>query len=198
MIQCHWTRTVGPTVEPLTLAEAKQYAVVTQDDDNALVSALVRAAREGAETYLGRALYTQTWKYTQSAWSDVMWLPMAAPLQSVSTVQYYATDGTLTTLSSTYYTVDTTSEPGRLLRAANQSWPALQTDRSGPLVIVTYVCGYTSVASIPEIIKLALRIAVAQADADRIGESTSKTVESILSAAGCVYWREPQECGPWR
>lgn len=193
MIEANWALVTGPTQEPLTLEEAKQHLAISQDDDNALLAAYLTAAREAAQQYMGRALFTQTWKMTLSDFADEMLLPMAAPLASVTTVQYYDENGVLQTLSTDSYTVDTVSEPGRVLLAAGQSWPSVQSDRRGPRVIVTYVCGWADVALIPELIKQGMRLYLASAEGDRVGDQIAarRAAESQWAMAGCVYWRPP-------
>jgi len=52
----------GPGEEPVSLAEAKAYARVDGGDEDALVSALVAAARLHVESLTGRALVSQTWR----------------------------------------------------------------------------------------------------------------------------------------
>lgn len=198
MIQTQWALTTAPAQEPLTVAEAKQHCSITQDDDNALIDAYLRSARIAAEQYLSRALFTQTWTLQLSDFADVIWLPMAAPLASVTSVQYYDTDGVLQTLATSAYTVDTVSEPGRIVRAPDQSWPSVQSDRA-MTVIVTYVAGWSSVDDIPELIKQGMRLWIAAADADRTGGSADgaaarQAAERLWALQGPAYWREPQAC----
>lgn len=50
-----------PSVEPVTLAEAKLHARIEIDDDDTLVTSLIIAARRYCETVLRSALITQTW-----------------------------------------------------------------------------------------------------------------------------------------
>jgi uncharacterized phiE125 gp8 family phage protein len=197
-IQTAWTThpTTAPMQEPLTLDEAKSHCSITQDDDNALVNAYLMAAREAAEQYMGRALFTQTRTLKLSDFADVIWLPYAAPLQSVTSVQYYDADGSQQTLSTTYYEVDTTCEPGRVIRKPDQDWPEVQSDKLMP-VTITYVCGWSSVDSIPELIKQGMRLSIASMDQDRTGIDSSnsrRAAESLWSLAGCVHWREPELC----
>ena len=52
----------GPAVEPVTLAEAMAHLRVDINDDDMLISALITAARQHAETITRRALVTQSWK----------------------------------------------------------------------------------------------------------------------------------------
>lgn len=159
----------GPVQEPISVEDAKRQARIVGDDSNAIVLAYIRAAREAAEESLGRGLFTQTWRLALSDFAESLSLPMAAPLQSVTGVTYYDVDGTLQTLATSYYTVDTFSRPGRVTRAANQAWPALQSDRQSPRVFITYVVGWTSVEDIPERIKQGIRQYVTYLDADRDG-----------------------------
>lgn len=193
-IRCEWTAkpTVEPAQEPLSIDDAKLHCAIAQDDDNGLIDAFIRAAREAAEAYLSRALFTQTRVVTYSQFADEMWLPFAAPLQSVSSVQYYDVNGVQQTLASSYYTVLTNSEPGRIVRAANQSWPSVQPDRLMPITI-TYVCGQSDLALIPEAVKLGMRLHIAASDGDRMNPNYA-AAEALWERAGRVYWREPVAC----
>lgn len=164
-----WVRTVAPVIDPITLQDVKDHARITQTQGDATTNHYIKAATEAAEQSMNRGLITQTWQLTLRWFADVMWLPMAAPLQTVSTVKYYDVDGVLQTLASTYYEVDTTARPGRILRAANQSWPALQSGKLGGRVVITYVVGYTTAALVPERIKQGIRLYVSCMDSDRDG-----------------------------
>jgi uncharacterized phiE125 gp8 family phage protein len=195
-----WIRTVAPTGEPLSLDEAKAQLILHQEDDNALVQDCVRAARDAAEDYLGHGLLTQTWQATFPRFFDVMWLPMAWPLQNdalanpstAPVVKYYDTAGTLQTLATTDYLVDTVSRPGRILRAPSKSWPSLQGDRLMG-VEITYVVGWTSAASVPPLIKAGLKVILTGLEGQR-GDPTSaqKAAEACWSLVGRVRWIHPE------
>lgn len=174
----NWIRTVAPAVPPVTLRDVKDHARITQVNGDATLLRYINAATDAAEQYMNRGLMTQTWKLALDCFSDQMWLPMAAPLQNdplasggstVPVVQYYDSNGTLQTLASTYYDVDTVSRPGRIVRAANQWWPAVQSGRQSGRVLITYVVGWTDPALIPERIKQGIRLYVSWLDADRDG-----------------------------
>ncbi len=154
----------------------------------------IKASRQTAEEYMGRGLLTQTWKLTLSRFEDVIWLPMAAPLQSVTTVKYYDTAGVLQTLASTVYTVDTVSRPGRLVRAPVQSWPSVQLDRLSNPVEITYVVGWATAEDVPERIKQGIRLHVAYMQYDREGLD-ERAKYACQAASMCwsdiVYWKPP-------
>lgn len=155
-----WRRTEPPGQEPITLTEAKLQIRVNHTLDDALINSEIQAAREEAERVLGRGLLTQTWECALDRWFDEIPLPYAAPLQSITSVRYYAEDGALTTLPPTVYEVDVTSLPGRLWLAAGQAWPTLHGDRLAARVVITYVVGWTSPDLVPERIKTGVRMYV--------------------------------------
>lgn len=196
-IEYAWQRTVGPVLAPITLDLTKLHLSQVQADDDLLIDENLRAAVDAAEEYLRHGLMTQTWLYGQSAFTDTIRLPMAKPLQSVSSVQYYAESGTLTTLSSDRYTVDTYSEPGRIALAPAQAWPSLQTDRRGLRVFVTYVVGWTREQDVPALIRQGLRLWLAGLDMDRTGgtpegEAARTAAQTAWAQAGPVYWTPPR------
>ncbi|MGU3492741.1 phage head-tail connector protein [Xanthobacteraceae bacterium A53D] len=85
----------GPVAEPLTLAEARAFLRLDATDGDALVSALIAAARQAVETATGRALMHQTWRVTRDAWpqSGVFPLPVA-PVAAIIAARVHQADGT--------------------------------------------------------------------------------------------------------
>jgi uncharacterized phiE125 gp8 family phage protein len=196
-IGCAWTLVTGPAVEPISLADAKAQARITDDNSNALLSSYIATAREAAEEYLGRGLYTQTWKLSLDWFANVMPLPMAAPLASITSVKYYDEDGTLQTLATSYYDTDTVARPGAVVLKPDQSWPSVQSDRRNKRVEITYVVGWTAVSSIPEQIKQGIRLYVTYLDLDRDGmeENALKAREAAQRCwSDRVYWTAPEWC----
>lgn len=62
------TRIAGPAVEPITLSEAKAHLRVTDTVEDALISNLIKAAREEVEQATGLALITQEWRLYLDSW----------------------------------------------------------------------------------------------------------------------------------
>lgn len=139
-------RTVDPTVEPITLAEAKAHSRVTITEDDAYIESLIAATRDRIEQFCKRSLLTQTWRLTLDRWPwhrDII-LPFP-PLQSVSSITYVDTAGDTQTWSSSNYIVDTASTPGRVRLAYAELYPSLRDQPNA--VTITYVAGYGSAAS---------------------------------------------------
>jgi uncharacterized phiE125 gp8 family phage protein len=143
--------------EPLSLSDAKGQCRALADvaEEDGLISLYLSAGRQIAEQYTGRGFLTQTWKLEQDAFTDPIWLPWAAPLQSVTSVKYFDENGTQQTLATTVYRVDTTSQPGRVVLKPNQSWPSVQVSR-GQSVEVIYVTGWTSAEVMPADVRIAV------------------------------------------
>lgn len=147
----------APASEPVTLTQAKAHCRVDSVDDDPLISALIVAAREYAEVFLGRALITQTLDLTLNGFAPIIELPRP-PLQSVTSITYTDSNGTAQALSSTYYTVDTKREPGRVFEAYGYNWPTTQAVINA--VTIRYVAGYGEATSVPQRIKQAILLAV--------------------------------------
>ncbi len=180
-----WTLTTPPVLEPFSVVEAKAQIRSVQDQEDGLVSSYIKAARSACESYMGRGLLTQSWTLSLSQFVTTIPLPMAVPLQSVTSVKYYDTDGNQQTLSNTIYTVDTKSRPGRIALAAGQAWPTLQSLRRVNRVEILYVVGATSSALIPDDIKQGMRVFIGLCDADR--EGMGPATEQALRVAKSLW-----------
>lgn len=152
-------RTVDPTSEPVTLAECKTWLRVDIADDDALLSALVTAARDAHELYCNRAYITQTWQLTLDYFPPTIQL-WRCPVLAITSVQYVDSAGATQTLAGSKYQLDNASEPARLVPAYNEVWP---TTRDIPnAVTITFTAGYgATAADVPEIYKIAIKREVA-------------------------------------
>lgn len=150
----------APEAEPFTVDEAIDHLRIDGTADAAYIFTLIRAAREQAEAITKRALMRQTWKYLLDDVPScgVIEIPKP-PLSSVTHVKYYDDNGTQQTWSSALYSVDASSEPGRLQPIYGGSWPSY---RAIPNTIeVQFVCGYVSADRIPASIIQGMRLLLA-------------------------------------
>jgi len=151
-------------------AEAKETPISVQEcmighlratgsDDDEYVKALIKAATNRTEIETGRALVTRTLRLTldQFPCGRVIELPRP-PLIGNVTVKYLDTSGAQVTLSSTNYTVDARSKPGRIILNSSYSWPSVQ--RNGNAVEIQYDAGYGAAAAVPEDLKHAIKFLV--------------------------------------
>ncbi|MCI0420082.1 MAG: head-tail connector protein [Acidobacteria bacterium] len=154
----------GPITEPVTLADAKSHLRVDTTDEDAYLSALIKAAREKLEQDMRRAFVQQIWEMFMDCFPDEITIPLP-PLVSVTSVKYLDTAGTEQTLATSEYVVDAKSEPGRIALAYGKSWPSTRDTLNA--VTVRFVAGYgaagatNSSQAVPEGIRQAIKFLVA-------------------------------------
>ena len=104
-----------PAVEPVTLADAKQFLRVEHDDDDDVIAALIAAARVHVEAKTRRALISQTWRLTRDVWPAAGLLPiLPVPLRQVTAIGVYRDDGMLQMLDVDAFHINATSAPAIL------------------------------------------------------------------------------------
>jgi uncharacterized phiE125 gp8 family phage protein len=97
-----------PAVEPISLAEAKLYLRVEQDDDDALIASLIADARMHVELSTHRALIAQTWRFVHDAWPSAGWLALPkAPLRQLIAARFYDAQNVAHTIDPQAFVVDT-------------------------------------------------------------------------------------------
>jgi len=152
----------APATEPVSTAEAKTHLRVTYTEDDALIAALITAARQWVEEQTYRALVSQTWDLTLDEFptgDDPIRIPRA-PLVSVTSITYTDTAGASQTLAAANYVVSATRQPGLIRPAYNCEWPEAQDKPDA--VTVRFVAGYGAAAAVPETLKAAIKLLVGQ------------------------------------
>lgn len=182
------TLVTAPAAEPITLQEAKDHLRVDGADDDALISALITAAREridGPYGWLGRAILTQTWDFYLDEFpaGTCIYLPLA-PVQSVVSVTYTDPNGASQTFADYALGADLDSQP-RLVLGWEKAWPA--TRAIAEAVKVRFIAGYATPAAVPAPIKAALLLTVGhlyenrEAAVERALTETPMGVDHLLS-----------------
>jgi hypothetical protein len=165
-----------PTVEPITLAQAKQHLRVDFSEDDAYITALITAARQYVEKFTNRAIFNRKMLLTLDYFPWPGWgtttgstahdyfmhwyyrgltirIPKPATV-SVESLTYLANDGvTVVTIDSANYTVDLTSEPARISPTPGYTWPYQQNYIPGQVRVVftagTYELPVTESFTVP-------------------------------------------------
>lgn len=140
---------VEPAIEPVSLADAKLWCRVDDDDtaQDAIINLLIRAARERAEEITGRALIERTLDLILDAFPDpdqTIELPYS-PITGVESITYIDRDGITQTLegSPTQWHLD--ADTARLQPLYGENWPTTR-DQAGA-VRIRYTCGYAVTGS---------------------------------------------------
>lgn len=176
----------APATEPVSLAEAKVHLKIESTDttEDDLITNLIKAAREQAEEYTRRAFISQTWELQMDAFDKEAYDLEKTPVQSITSVKYYDVNGTEQTLASTYYELDTASQPNRIVQAYNQSWPGVRGHTND--IKIRFVAGYTTV---PASIKSAILLIVGHLYEHREDVVVGRQVNELPN--GCYYLLSP-------
>lgn len=146
-----------PAEEPITLEEAKLYLKVDFEEDDTLITTLIKAVRRACERYAGISFVTRTVTAYSDNWDRLTELPYG-PHQSVTTVTRIAYDDTETELETDQYSVTglnyLTLNIGRVWR--------LSEGYCKQRIRVVYEAGFGDAEDVPEDIKLAILKEVAE------------------------------------
>ena len=147
-----------PTTEPVTLTEAKQYLRVDGTADDALITSLIKQAREWCEDYQGKRYITQTLELVLDAFPNVdIEFKACSPVQSITTIKYTDKDNVETTLAATEYILDNDSFVNKTVLGYNKQWPTA-TLKPVNAVRIRFVAGYGVAAAVPESVKWAMAL----------------------------------------
>lgn len=150
----------APASEPISLAEAKLHCKVDGDEDDALLTALIQAAREEAEHEVGRPLITQTWEKVLDEFPFGEIYLGKPNVLSVTSIKYYDEAQIEQTMPSSSYSLDAENDADCwLLPAINTEWPA--TLDTANAVRVRFTCGYGSASNVPATIKAWMLVRIA-------------------------------------
>ncbi len=182
----------GPTVEPITLAEAKAHLRVDASGEDSLIQSLIMASRLHIEAALDLALITQSWRHQRDAWppSRVLILPLR-PIQSLTAVTLHDDDASSRTLDVGDFVVDGHANPARLVWRGNGAVPAAGVIANG--IEIDIVAGYGDAATdVPQPIRQALLLLIAHWYENRepveIG-ATATTIPASVSELLMPYRR---------
>ncbi len=147
------------TVEPLTLAEAKDHLRVNFTKEDGLISRLIKGSREAFQRDTPRQLLTGTLKGFLDSFPPRARIPIEIakpPLVSVDAVSYVDTSGVLQTWAASEYTVEAFLGPfaqrGVIYPKPQKEYP--QTLRITNSVTIDFDAGYGAAANdVPSDIK---------------------------------------------
>lgn len=149
-----------PSVEPLTLTEARTQVHVDTSDEDVTLENLIRAARERVELETNRALLAQTWDLV------LPWFPThrievpKPPLMTVTSVTYIDTAGAPQIWASSLYQVQKPAGPvaerGLIQPVYGEVWPLTRPDTFAA-VTVRFQAGYgTDRTAVPQALRQAM------------------------------------------
>lgn len=176
----------APSTDVITLEEAKLHMRVDTDDDDMLISGLIRTATakiDGRNGSLGRCLLVQQYRFSISAFYDEIVLPLP-PVLSVDDINYVDSSGMPRSLDAgTYRVAGLGDEEGAsVCRARSVAWPC--TAGVPDAVQITFTAGFgETAAEIPYPIRQAILMHVAHLYDNR-GAVTSGNDQSQIVPLG--------------
>lgn len=174
---------VPPAAEPLSLAEAKDFLRVAQADDDAVITALIAAARHHLEALTRCALLTQTWRLVRDAWpADGRLQPRIGPLRQLVAARVYELTGPPHAIDVEGFVVDTAAN---VIAAPRWTLPAPGRFAAG--IELDVVCGFGDAASdVPDDLRQALRLLVAHWYDNRGIAAIGGTVAMLPAGVGAL------------
>lgn len=147
-----------PAVEPVTLAEVKAHLRLDTGEEDALLGALVRAARHHMETETGLCLIVRSLRLYLDDWPEGRVIQIArGPVQAVEAITVYDEAGAPVEVDAAGYVLDGTARPARLILPARP-----ETARALNGIEIDFSAGFgESGADVPDTLKRALLLHVA-------------------------------------
>jgi uncharacterized phiE125 gp8 family phage protein len=171
--------TTPPAVEPLSLAEAKAHLRVPHTDDDTYISTLIISARRRVETRTGLRLIEQSWSQFLDCWPPFGMIDLALnPVSAVTDVIVYGDTDTPSTIDPAHYFLDANSSPPRLVFRQGRNPSPLGRRAKGIEIRVT--AGFGLAAAVPQELKQAILLLVADAFAHRGDESVRPMSAAVL------------------
>jgi uncharacterized phiE125 gp8 family phage protein len=149
---------IPPSAEPWSVAEAKAFLRVEHGDDDAIIAALIAAARSHVEALTQRALLVQRWRFVLDAWPiHGRFNPRIGPLRSLIAARVFDAGGNAHSIDVASFVVDAAAE-----LIASPVWSMPLPGRTTAGIELDIELGYGAAASdVPDALRHAIRMLVA-------------------------------------
>jgi uncharacterized phiE125 gp8 family phage protein len=182
----------APSVDPISLAEAKEHLRETGSEQDGLIAGYILAAREFVENATHRRLITQTLDYTidycwptDGCYRQRIELPVS-PVASVTSITYVDGNGATQTLATNQYRAVVDGPLPYIEPSYGVTWPTVR--EQGAAITVRFVAG-TSLSGVPNPLMQAMRMMIGHwysvREAVNVGNIVTEIplgVEALLSA----------------
>ena len=162
-LSCHHSLEIvdAPLITPITIEEVKAQLRVEHDDDDTILTRLidVAVAYTDVRGALGQAIITQKWAQWINANPPQNVSLILGPVQDVTAIKYYDTDGVLQTDDINNYQVFGTDFATVISPKDSFTWPVSQ--QRSDAIKIEYEIGYgDEITSVPQTIRHALMLLI--------------------------------------
>jgi len=162
-LSCHHSLEIvdAPLITPITIEEVKAQLRVEHDDDDTILTRLidVAVAYTDVRGALGQAMITQKWAQWINANPPQNVSLILGPVQDVTAIKYYDTDGVLQTDDINNYQVFGTDFATVISPKDSFTWPVSQ--QRSDAIKIEYDIGYgDEITSVPQTIRHALMLLI--------------------------------------
>lgn len=156
----------APSVEPLTLADIKIYLRIDGSSEDSILTNMLKASREAAETYMKNSIIKQKWKLVFYKNVPVTIDLLRGPATEITSVKLIDEDDTETAVNSSLYYLN------------GKHKLCLKSSHSAHKIEIEYYAGFSEDSTnVPEIIKQGLLSQIAYLYENR-GEGDSNLDDS--------------------
>lgn len=150
----NYTLITDATSEPITLNEVRNHLRIDGIDYDAILTPLIKTARQIAEKTTGRDMINKTWRTYLDCFPSCNGIEIKkSKLQSITSIKYYINDILTTQDANSYYFTD--EEYSSIEIKNSYSWAS--TDERKQAVQITFVSGYGADSSfVPQALKQAM------------------------------------------
>jgi uncharacterized phiE125 gp8 family phage protein len=172
-----------PSAEPWTVADAKSFLRVEHDDDDAIIAALIAAARSHVEALTRRALLTQSWRFVLDAWpADGRIALNMGPLRSVIAARVFDLANNAASIDVETFVVDAAADI-----IASPCWSLPMPGRFTAGIELDLQLGYgANAADVPDALRHAIRLLVAHWYENRGLAALGATVAMLPAGVGAL------------
>lgn len=176
---------VGPANLAVSLAEVKSHMKVTNSDEDAEITDIIKAATQFGEKITGRDFINKTYITYLDCFPYNGITLQKSKTTSITSIEYYLSDVLTTYDSANYYLTDDTQYASIYL-LENSVWPSV-VDNRHQAIKITFVSGYGADESdVPELIKRALLGHITSLYENR-GDCSDCSDSEISSQAVALY-----------
>lgn len=155
--------TTEPVLKPVELAETIKYARGNTGIEDDVFDNLIAVSTSQVQTITEQQLITATTEeyFQDFPWGDRRFFLMMPPVQSITSIKYFDTDGVQQTWASSNYTlINNSNIQGYVQLTQDAVIPSLQVDRDQAITI-EYLNGYgLNPSDVPEDFRTAIKLFV--------------------------------------